>query len=113
VWLAAAAALTKLVLYTVRHRGGRAGKTHWVLPGTRVMLGFLVPGLAWIAAGTPLPGVVLASVFVAESLDRAEFYAELDLLTPERQAQRDSSLFDRGEMSRTFEAEAARSLRSA
>jgi hypothetical protein len=55
----------------------------------RVTLGLLVPAVVWIAGGSTLGVLGLASVLVAEALDRAEFYAELDFLTPERQAARD------------------------
>ena len=87
-WLAAGVGLAKFALYVERHWRDWGTQTvrHSILAVVRITLGLLVPAVAWITGGSPLDLLVLASVLVAEALDRAEFYAELDFLTPERQA---------------------------
>jgi len=51
----------------------------------RIAIGFLAPALAWTLAGSEILSFVISAVLVGELVDRLEFYAELDFVTPEKQ----------------------------
>jgi len=83
----AAAGGLRLVFYVSRKVRQAAVLTpvRLLLSGARIMLGMALP-LAWIlepSGGTWLP---VAGVLLGELIDRAEFYVELDIPTPRRQA---------------------------
>ena len=85
-WVALPAATLKVVLYLSRP----------VLQGTgwralsilRLGLGFLLPALVWMAGIDSMP-LLLAGPLLAETIDRVQFYEELEFLTPRRQIRRD------------------------
>jgi DMSO reductase anchor subunit len=93
-WLAGGAAGLKLGLYVSRKlvwrpptpsRGGWGPFTRLAISGLRVGIGLLLPALAWFWAPETSPALILGAVLVAELIDRAEFYDELEILTPARQ----------------------------
>jgi len=77
----------RLVLYLVRKsRLAIAGSPpRWALGGIRVMVGMALP-LAWIIDPAGPAWLPVACVFAGELIDRAEFYLELQVPTPRRQA---------------------------
>jgi DMSO reductase iron-sulfur subunit len=85
--VAGVAGASKLLLYLCRkiqfYRTGRPGRQAASL--VRVTFGFLLPLCAWWALGRGGLPYVLVGVLLGELIDRLEFYAELDLLSPERQ----------------------------
>jgi hypothetical protein len=73
-------------LYLERKIGmRREGKNpRMALSSARMAAGFFLPGVAWLVdGGGP---VVLAGVLAGELIDRLEFYGELEVPTPRRQA---------------------------
>jgi len=91
-WLAAPIGGLKLFKYVMR-RAAEVDSTH---PSTgswsaaaRIGLGFLVPGIAWVWTGIPLPAWALAAAIGGEAIDRAEFYSGLEIISPARQARED------------------------
>jgi Fe-S-cluster-containing dehydrogenase component/DMSO reductase anchor subunit len=86
--LALVLALAKTVLYQLRKMRGQ-GVPAWQVSAVRLGLGMLLPLVAWPTGATAPPAWILALVLAGELLDRAEFYAELAFLTPQRQAARD------------------------
>jgi DMSO reductase anchor subunit len=77
----------KLLLY-LRRKVGFHNMDKPVRPGLsalRTASGFLVPLVVWPTMGDHAATYVTAAVLLGELVDRLEFYAELDLLTPERQ----------------------------
>ncbi len=84
--LAGVAGVTKLVLYTrrriadVQRRDRRAS----LVGGIRLLLGLILPAALWIAGGES-SWLVVAFVLVGEVIDRCEFYAGLQFMTPELQ----------------------------
>jgi Fe-S-cluster-containing dehydrogenase component len=85
-WVALPAAALKMVLYLSRPvlqgRGWRA------LSILRLGLGFLMPALVWVTGIDSMP-LLLGGPLLAETIDRAQFYEELDFLTPRRQIRHD------------------------
>jgi len=63
--------------------------SRWPAAAARLGLGFLVPGLAWGWAGIPLPIWTFAAALAGEAEDRAEFYTELEIVSPARQLRQD------------------------
>jgi Fe-S-cluster-containing dehydrogenase component/DMSO reductase anchor subunit len=79
-WLAGIAGVFKLLLYLHRKRSfmGYGLKPRWALSAIRLLLGFVAPALL-----EPLgPSLAACSVVAGDLLDRCEFYAELDIITP-------------------------------
>jgi DMSO reductase anchor subunit len=114
-WLYVPVGAAKLILYLYRKGAaldaapagtGSAGRSApwipaaWAVACLRVGLGFGLPlGLVLGAGGVPAPGPALAAVIAilaGEWIDRCEFYAELDVITPRRQMQRDLEAAWRG-----------------
>jgi len=59
-----------------------------VRPGVstiRISLGFALPVLLWSLQSEWATGLLLACVLVAELIDRLEYYAEVEIMTPARQ----------------------------
>ena len=77
----------RLMLYVVRKLSlsRHAHPARLGLAGARVMIGMALP-LAWVFDPVGPLWVPLACVFVGELIDRAEFYDELVVSTPHRQA---------------------------
>jgi len=92
LWLFVPAGSIKLWLYVTRQLRWMAPFVGWrlALPSARLLLGFLLPAAAWLIRGSPLPVAALAALLVAEALDRLEFYATLEFLGPQRQADLDA-----------------------
>jgi len=82
--LALPAALAKLILYLCR------GSRTPLLAALRIGLGILLPCILLIL-GPATPVFLLGAAFIGEAIDRAEFYAGLQFLTPSRQIERDLS----------------------
>jgi len=84
--LAGAAGFTKFVLYAWRKvpdvRRRKASRA--VAGAIRLLLGLMLPAGLWIASGESW-WLVLALVSAGELIDRCEFYAELEFMTPELQ----------------------------
>jgi hypothetical protein len=55
----------------------------------RVSFGFVMPAVLWLASVPGWYGLMIPAVLLGEFVDRAEFYAELDLVSPERQMRLD------------------------
>jgi DMSO reductase anchor subunit len=85
-WIALPAAALKIVLYL--SRPVLQGPGWRALATLRLGLGFLLPALVWMAGIESMP-LLLGGPLLAETLDRAQFYAELDFLTPRRQIRGD------------------------
>jgi DMSO reductase anchor subunit len=84
--LALPAALAKLGLYLVpRERLVGIGR---LLAVVRVVVGLVLPSALLVAGGWP-PWLLVATAAVGELIDRAEFYAGLEFLTPDIQIRRD------------------------
>jgi ferredoxin len=85
-WLAGAMMLFKLVRFL-----GRAElRTLRLAAGVgRIGLGLLAPAIAWAGQGFPLPLWALAAAFLGEAIDRAWFYTDLEITSPERQMRAD------------------------
>jgi DMSO reductase anchor subunit len=77
----------KLILYVQRKIGfQRKGKPARLrLSGLRIAVGLLVPVIAWAVNGGEVNLLVVVAVLFGEMIDRMEFYAELDIVTPEKQ----------------------------
>ena len=93
-WLAGVAGSIKLGsegLRAVRVRGGPAPRAR-ALSIPRALLGFVLPAVAWIASGVPLPGWALLAAIVGEALGRVEFYRRLRVRSPMAQARADLAL---------------------
>ena len=92
-WLAAPVGAFKLYRYVTRHLAGvpATERSKWRAPGAaaRIGLGFLVPGLAWVWTGLPLPTWALVAALFGEAVDRAEFYSGLEIVSPARQLRQD------------------------
>jgi hypothetical protein len=92
-WLAAPVGAFKLYRYVTRHLAGvpATERSKWRAPGAaaRIGLGFLVPGLAWVWTGIPLPTWALGAALFGEAVDRAEFYSGLEIVSPARQLRQD------------------------
>ena len=90
--LAVPAAIAKLGLYLVRRE--RLAGIGGLLAVVRVVVGLVLPSALLVAAGWP-PWLLVAAAAVGELIDRAEFYAGLEFLTPEIQIHRDLPTFKR------------------
>ena len=55
----------------------------------RIILGFLLPILLWLLDIPDYQIFAVISVFLAELIDRCEFYNDIDIITPQKQMQRD------------------------
>jgi len=51
----------------------------------RLVLGLLLPFALWFVDAPAIPAVILACCLAGELIDRAEFYADLDIITPAKQ----------------------------
>lgn len=87
-WVALPAAVVKLVLYL--SRPGNRGSGKRALSTLRVGLGLVAPLVVWMT-GNDSMALLLAGPLLGEIVDRAQFYEELDFLTPQRQIERDLS----------------------
>ena len=85
--LAGIVGAAKMVLYVSRKIGFlRSGRR--VLPwvtASRIAFGFLLPAIVWVTAPAGGPILTIVSVLLGESIDRCEFYTELDFPSPARQ----------------------------
>ena len=84
--LAVPAAIAKSGLYLVRRE--RLTGSGGLLAVVRVVVGLVLPSALLVAGGWP-PWLLVAAAAVGELIDRAEFYAGLEFLTPEIQIRRD------------------------
>ncbi len=79
--------LVKMLLYLIR-KVRKLGEGRPLRPAsslTRVFFGFLIPILAFTGMGGSLLLMILPAVLLAELIDRAEFYLDLELGSPRRQ----------------------------
>jgi Fe-S-cluster-containing dehydrogenase component/DMSO reductase anchor subunit len=83
-------AALKLALYVAR-AVRRRGVLSWPLTAVRLVVGLGVPLALWSHGATTSP-LLLVCLAAGELADRAEFYAELEFLTPRRQAALDLAL---------------------
>ena len=77
----------RLIFYLIRkiRRATVLAPVQWLQSGARIMVGMALP-IAWTiepSSGIWLP---IAGVLCGELIDRAEFYSELDIPGPRRQA---------------------------
>ncbi|MCL7975734.1 MAG: 4Fe-4S dicluster domain-containing protein [marine benthic group bacterium] len=83
----------KLVRYVRRTRqagvSGPGAAIRRLAVASRVGLGFVVPAAAWVIGGTPLTFWALVAAVLGEAIDRAEFYSELEIISPARQQRLD------------------------
>ncbi len=77
----------KLVLYVQRKIGfGKKDKpVRFALSAVRIAGGFLVPVIVWFFSSGHVSALVIVAILFGELIDRLEFYAELDIVTPEKQ----------------------------
>ena len=87
--LAGGAGALKMVLYIARKvvMGRRANGVRHGIAILRVGIGLLLPAIAWVAvpASTRTSVLIIGAALLGELIDRAEFYDELEILTPARQ----------------------------
>lgn len=85
--VAGAVGAGKLLLYVQRKIGfGRKGKpVRLALSAVRIAGGFFVPVTVWLFSLGHVSALVIFAVLFGELVDRLEFYAELDIVTPEKQ----------------------------
>jgi hypothetical protein len=85
-WLALPAAAVRLLAFAGRLRGGpgtwSAARSTLVL--ARVLVGLVLPVTAVLAPSAVALPLAVAAAFAGELLDRAHFYATLDVTTPWR-----------------------------
>lgn len=81
-WIAAPAAVVKLGLYL--WRPGNRGSSDRVLSTLRILVGLVAPMILWMS-GVESTLLLLGGPLVGEIIDRAQFYEELDFVSPERQ----------------------------
>jgi hypothetical protein len=86
VWLIAGFGGLKLLLYLQRKIGHarRGGAWRPLVSIVRIGVGFVAPVAAWIIAPPMYGAWVTGFVLAGELVDRCEFYAELELVTPGR-----------------------------
>lgn len=60
-----------------------------ILTAARLVLGFLIPLILGVISFQGFYYLIIACVLLGESIDRVEFYLELDILTPARQMEID------------------------
>lgn len=79
--------VSKLVLYVWRKVGLARERDAWRPWATavRIGFGFVVPAVLWLASMPGWYGLMIPAVLLGEFVDRAEFYAEVDLVSPQRQ----------------------------
>jgi hypothetical protein len=89
--LAVLAGGVKAGLYFSRKLGSapQAGRVPMWLSWLRITTGFVVPGLLWVFNFELFYPLILVVAGFAEMIDRAEFYEEIDLVTPQKQIDRD------------------------
>jgi len=61
----------------------------WVLSVLRLTFGFVFPIIFWSVWGAFFYEIIIATVVLAEFIDRCEFYLEIDVLTPKKQMEID------------------------
>jgi hypothetical protein len=81
-WIALPVAVVKLTLYLLRP--GNLAPGNRALSAVRIGVGLLAPMVVWASGVGSIP-LLLAGPLLGEILDRAQFYEELDFLTPQRQ----------------------------
>ncbi len=87
-WIALPVAVVKLALYL--SRPGNLGPGKRALSALRIGAGLVAPMVAWMTGIESMP-LLLAGPLLGEIIDRAQFYEELDFLTPQRQISLDLS----------------------
>jgi DMSO reductase anchor subunit len=90
-WLAIPAAAVRLLAFAGRLRSGRGA---WSAAGStlvlaRVLVGLVLPVTAALAPSAVALPLAVVAAFAGELLDRAHFYASLDVTTPRRRMSRD------------------------
>jgi len=85
-WAAVVLGAVKLGLFARRKlaAAGTATPVRPTLSAARVFLGFVAPFALWFAEGPTLRPLVLGCFLAGEFLDRAEFYMDLDVFSPQR-----------------------------
>jgi DMSO reductase iron-sulfur subunit len=89
--LAGATGALKLALYIAR-KAAMSSRAGSVRPGVctlRIGIGLVLPAVAWALAPASARALVVGTAVIGELLDRAEFYDELEILTPSRQMAND------------------------
>jgi Fe-S-cluster-containing dehydrogenase component/DMSO reductase anchor subunit len=83
-WLALAAGLARLAAAAERLvvRRAPAGPAPWALAVARIGVGLAVPAALLLAAGPAFLPLAAAAALVGELVDRAHFYASLEVVTP-------------------------------
>ena len=93
-WLAGGAAGLKLGLYISRKAtwsrrtlrvGAARSVAHIGISVARVGIGLLLPAVAWAWGSESAPILIVSAALLGELIDRAEFYDELEIMTPARQ----------------------------
>jgi Fe-S-cluster-containing dehydrogenase component/DMSO reductase anchor subunit len=90
-WLALPAAAVRLLAFAGRIRGGAGtwGAAASTLVLVRVLVGLVLPVTAVLASPAVALPLAVVAAFAGELLDRAHFYAALDVTTPRRRMARD------------------------
>ncbi len=97
-WLAGGAAGLKLGLYVSRRVAwrrmtsvvGRSGSVaHFGISAARIGIGLLLPAVAWVWGSEIASTLIVSTALLGELIDRAEFYDELEIMTPARQMAQD------------------------
>ena len=80
----------RLLMYLARkvRRASSMSPQQWMWSGLRVMVGMALPA-AWAANPSDSGWLPLVCVLIGETIDRAQFYNELEISTPRRQADLD------------------------
>jgi hypothetical protein len=69
-------------------RGLSPASDAWRHPALRIGLGLVAPALIWALAPTSWAPAAVACALAGEAIDRADFYASLDVETPRASAAR-------------------------
>jgi hypothetical protein len=84
-------AFMKLFLYTMRiaERLKQRKIVLLLMSGIRITIGFIIPYILYKHTGNKHISMVINSIVIGELIDRCEFYADFDVISPQKQIDED------------------------